>query len=133
MRTTTSQYAKALMEISLGTSASDQRKIAKDFFDFLRRKGESKKVLRIVKKMESLQDERSGIRKISVTTAFPMDASVAKEMEDFAKKVFGSESVSLDARTDGRIIGGAILKTETDMVDMSVVGTMKHLRRVLRK
>lgn len=133
MRPTTSQYAKALMEISSGKSESDQKKIANVFFDFLRRKGESKKVLRIVKKMESLRDERSGIRKISVTTAFPMDASVAKEMEDFAKKVFGSESVALDTRTDGKIIGGAILRTETDMVDMSVAGKMKHLRRVLRK
>ncbi|MDD5083800.1 MAG: F0F1 ATP synthase subunit delta [Candidatus Moranbacteria bacterium] len=133
MRTTASQYAKALLSLSAEKSAVDQTRIAADFFAFLRRKGDFKKLSGIVKKLERLQDAKTGMKRVSVTTAFPANAELMKELEVFAKEMFESESVALDTRSDSTLIGGAVMKTDNHLVDASVAGKIKDVRKILLK
>ena len=133
MRTTVSQYAKALLQISQGASESDQKKIAADFFGFLKRKGETKKLARIIRKAEQLEDARSGTQKVSVTTAFPLEEGSERKIEAFAKKVFKAESVTLEKKVDARVLGGFIIKTDNQMLDASIARKMKHVSNLLTK
>jgi F-type H+-transporting ATPase subunit delta len=129
MKTTASQYAQALHELSKETSAADQSKMAADFLYLMRRKGESKKLARIVKKLEQLQDAQSQTKQVSVTTAFPVSDELAKSLEVFAKEVFESPSVVMNMRTDSALLGGVVMKTDNQMVNASVAGNMKDMRK----
>ena len=131
MKTTVSQYAQALHELSKGMSASDQTKLVSEFVDFLKRKGESKKLLRIMKKVEQLQDAQAGIARVSVTTSFPIQDALLTELEAFAKKTFESKGVILDRQTDKSLLGGAVMKTDNQMVDASVAGRIKDIKKTL--
>jgi F0F1-type ATP synthase delta subunit len=131
MKTTPSQYARALLALSKEKSSSDQAKIAADFLNLMRRKGESKKLSSIVKKMEHLQDAKMGTKHISVTTAHPINAELMKELETFARKNFESKEVILDIRTDKKLLGGVVMKTDNHMVDASVVWRIKSLKKTL--
>jgi F-type H+-transporting ATPase subunit delta len=133
MKTTASQYAQALHELSQEKSASDQTRLVSEFVDFLKRKGESKKLSRIVKKLEQLQDAQSGIVRVSVTTVFPIRDELMTELEAFAKKTFESKEVILNMQTDKKLLGGAVMKTDNHLIDISVSGRMKDMRKVLLK
>ena len=133
MRTTVSQYAKVLLELSRGKSASDQRKIAEDFAVLLRRKGESKKLPRIIEKAGRLDDVQAGLRRATVTTAFPLREGSTRKIEAFAKKVFGTEEIILEKKVDASVLGGFILKTDNQMVDASIARKMNHVRNLLIK
>lgn len=133
MRTTVSQYAKALLELAQGKSASDQQKIAGDFSVFLRRKGESRKLPRIIQKAEQLQNIQTGTQRATLTTAFPLEEGSTQKIEAFAKKVFKTESITLEKKIDTSLLGGFVLKTDNQMIDASVAGKMKHVRNLLIK
>lgn len=131
MRTTVSQYAQALHELAQEKSTSEQVMIAEDFFAFLRRKGEAKKLSRIVTKMQQLQDAQSERQRVTVTTAFPVTDELVLVLEMFAKKMFESSSVILDMRTNKTLLGGIVMKTDNHMLDASIARKIKQVSNLL--
>ena len=133
MRTTISQYAQAFHEIAQDKSASESQQVAGLLFAFLKRKRDTKKLARIIQKMQMLQDRKDGVMRVSATTAFAVQNGLKKEIEHFAQEIFVSEKVILEMHTDIDLLGGVVLKTENQMIDASVAETMKRVRNVLTK
>lgn len=133
MRTTISQYAQAFHEIAQGKSASESQQIAGLLFAFLKRKRDAKKLARIIQKMQVLQDGKDGVMRISATTAFAVQDGLKKEIEHFVQEAFASEKVILEMHTDAKLLGGMVLKTENQMVDMSIAKDVHTLAKTLVK
>lgn len=133
MRTTISQYAQAFHEIAQDKSASESQQVAGLLFAFLKRKRDTKKLARIVQKMQMLQDGKDGVMRVSATTAFAIHNGLKKEIEHFAQEVFASEKVILEMHTDAALLGGVVLKTENHMIDMSITKDVRALASALVK
>ena len=132
MKTTPLQYAQALWELSQEkTDNLDPHKIMEEFVEMLRRRGDTKKLARILQKLEQLEDASTDTKHVSITTAFPVNAELTKELEAFAQKTFESRAVKVEMRTDSTLLGGVVMKTDNHLVDVSVAGKIRSLRKTL--
>lgn len=134
MKTTVSQYARVFDEISRSLQGSDDAaRTAAVLFGFLKRKRELRKLPNIIRSMQTIADGRNESLNVSVATAFPMNASLKKEMELFVKEVFGGKNVSLETRVDPSLIGGFVLRTETNLFDASTGEKLRRINNALKK
>ncbi len=131
MRTTPTQYAQALWELSRENTALDPKRMVGELVNALRRRGDTKKLARILQKLEQLEDKSTDTKHVSITTVFPVHAELARELETFAQKTFKSQAVKVEMRTDSTLLGGVVMKTENHLVDASFAGKVRQMRKAL--
>lgn len=133
MRLSIRQYATGLLELEAGLEAGKAKEAAERFFAWLSRRGEEKKIERIVKEAERLLEERSGIAKVSITTAHAADAGTKDMLSKQAETVFAGKRVEATFVTDPELIGGARMQSDEVLYDMTLSSSMKKLRSGIAK
>ena len=69
----------------------------------------------------------NGIKHVDITTAFPIDDNLRKEIENIISIKFKTK-VELSENVDNSIIGGFIVKVEDNLYDASVTGKLKEVK-----
>ena len=105
--------------------------LAECIMSFLKQKGESRKIMSIVRKMEKLHSLKRGVVDVSVTTAFPVSDALLREIEPFAKRVFEHDVNITSVTTDRRLLGGIVLQTENQLMDVSLARNIRTLKKML--
>lgn len=131
MKPTVSQYAHTLRELSREASPSECQSIAKNFLKLLRQKKETKKWPLILKKVEALEAWASGTVPMRVTTARSLGERERGEIEALAKSLFETQEVMIEYWVDESVQGGAVFRTDEQMIDASVRGKLKRLHQAL--
>jgi F0F1-type ATP synthase delta subunit len=133
MKPTASQYAQAFLALYRETPAPERERVSRGFFELLRRRKETKKLPSIMKRLERLMEEQDGVKRVRSVSAYPLDKKELEEIAEQAQRIFQAEKVVLEPTVNPEARGGIVLRTETEMADLSVKGKMEGLRSVLLK
>lgn len=81
---------------------------------------------------EALMDEKEKCVRVLVKTAHPLSPAQKKEIEALAKKhAKGSKKVAMTEQVDESLIAGVRVQVGSTMVDASLAGSLKALKREL--
>ena len=80
----------------------------------------------------TLYKAHKNIESATVTTAFPLEETLRKEVTDFIK-TYGETEVDLTEKVDEKIIGGAIIRMGDKQLDASVKKAIVELRQTFNK
>jgi F-type H+-transporting ATPase subunit delta len=132
MRPTALQYAQAIDE--LHTDGTEKvSAIAKNFFAFLKRRGEGEKAGAIVSCLEKMEAEKQGRVTTTVVTAHEVAEGVKKTLLSRAEKLFPTKKIELVYEVDESVIGGALFRTDEVLYDATLASELKSLKAVLKK
>lgn len=134
MRLSIRQYAEALLELEKGVVGSERVKEVSDlFFAWLLRRGEGKKIGKIVAEAERVIRERSGKAEVRITTAYEADTATQHALKAQAEKVFFGKEVTAAFEVDPSLMGGVKMRSEEALYDGSISSSMRSLRKTLMK
>ncbi len=130
MRLSIPQYAQALLELEKEGNAT---KTASQFSAWLSRRGEGKKMRKIVMEAERMLREQSGIVDVTITTAQEGDEATKRMLLSQAEQVFAGQSVDTRFVADESVIGGMKLRSESVLYDATLSNAVRKLRTSLSR
>ncbi len=128
MRFSIPQYAQALLELERGGDAAET---ASRFFAWLSRRGEGKKLAKILKEAARRVREQSGIVDVTITTAHEADTTTKETLLAQAEKVFVEQKIEARFATDADVIGGVKMRSDTFLYDATLSTAVRKLRTAL--
>lgn len=131
MRLSIRQYAQALLDLEREQGAKEAVRSSERFFAWLSRRGEAKKLGKIVREAERLIRERSGTAVVRITTAHPADEALRTLLRKQAESVFAGKAVETSFATDARLIGGVKMRSEEVLYDATLATRLERLRNSL--
>jgi F-type H+-transporting ATPase subunit delta len=96
-------------------------------FDIITRKNRESVLPDIAREFLTMYNTKMGFEQASVTTTFPLDASLRKAFTSVVKDITGKTPV-LEELVDPSLIGGYTLKLGDRQIDESVSGKLKDLK-----
>ena len=131
MRLSIRQYAQALLDLEREQGAKEAVRSSERFFAWLSRRGEAKKLGKIVREAERLIRERSGTAVVRITTVHSADEALRTLLRKQAKSVFVGKAVETSFATDARLIGGVKMRSEEVLYDATLATRLERLRSSL--
>lgn len=71
------------------------------------------------------------IRRVSVTSAAPLDAATEERLKGLIQKHLGADTMEYSAGIDPDLIGGFTVKIDNELLDASVANELRQLRQKL--
>lgn len=133
MRPTISQYARSLEELSRDATKEAVSDIAKNLMEFLKRRGEGKKLGAILKQLEKIEAEKEGRTRVTAILAHEADQVTKKKLSLQAEKLFPGKKVELSYMIDTALIGGVVFRTDEVLYDTTLVTELGELKKALNK
>lgn len=130
MRLSIPQYAQALLELEKEGNVAET---ASRFFTWLARRGEGKKMGRIVKEAERILKMQSGVMEVTITTAEESSVETQGVLRAEAEKIFASQSVDAKFVTDADLIGGVKMRSDSFLYDATLSTAVRKLRIALTR
>lgn len=130
MRLSIPQYAQALLELEKEEKVTE---IASRFFTWLVRRGEAKKMGKIVKEAERILKVRSGVTEVTITTAHEASLEAQSVLRAEAEKIFASQSVDAKFVMDADLIGGVKMRSDSFLYDATLSTAARKLRTALTR
>jgi F-type H+-transporting ATPase subunit delta len=96
--------------------------------DILTRKNREPLLPAIAKEFHNAYNEYKGIRKATITTAFPLDSKLKTEFEKLVMSHSDKKQVELIEKIYKDMIGGFVLKIEDRQIDASIKNRLKALK-----
>lgn len=129
---TVSQYARALEELSQ-ENVMPLPVVVRNFSDFLKRQGESKKFDAIVKQLEKTDTMRSGKLSVIVATAYELSPETKVLLTKKAEDIFPGKTAILSYEVKKDIIGGVCFRTDEILYDITIATELSALKKVIQK
>jgi F-type H+-transporting ATPase subunit delta len=130
MRLSIRQYAQALLDLEREQAEGAVRS-GERFSAWLSRRGEAKKLGKIVREAERLIRERSGTAVVRITTAHPVNETLRTLLRKQAASVFVGKAVETSFVTDASLIGGVKMQSEEVLYDATLATRVERLRSSL--
>lgn len=127
------QYAEGVYAALVDASPSERRIRIDRFLFLLRKDGRRRDVDTILRALERLEKERSGVRSVEVLSSKKLSETELEAVLDEGKRIFGENQIALKARLRPDILGGAVFQTENETFDASMGGRLRQLSRFLKK
>ncbi len=132
MRLSIRQYAQALLDLERETPSAETGLMSERFVAWLARRGESKKLAKIVREAERLLCEQRGIAEVTITTARATDASLEALLRTEAQRLFVGQTVEANFATDASLIGGVKMQSQEMLYDATLTTRSRQLGKSLR-
>ena len=128
MNVTPKQYAEALYETLLSASPADQSEILDNFVRLLAEKGQLEAGAAIEAELIRYGQKSQGKISADLTFAKP-DLSQNKILEAL-QRILG-KPVEFTKKIDETLVGGVVIETEDQRIDLSVKKQLSNLKKVL--
>jgi F-type H+-transporting ATPase subunit delta len=122
------QYAQALYESLEGTKPGDHEQVIDNLVAVLKKNNDLKKFNEIVDAFERFDLEKRGVTKAEITTAH--EVKIDKTVIDSLNKL-ADQQVEIKQTVDESLIGGVLIRMDDTMIDASVKGQLKNLKKTL--
>jgi F-type H+-transporting ATPase subunit delta len=86
----------------------------------------------IARQFEQLKAQQQGYLKVDIASAYPVEASQQQEIEEILKKRFG-KGVDIQMEVDKSLLGGWLIRTGDEVIDVSIRGRFEQLATELRR
>jgi len=132
MRLSIRQYAQTLLDLEREQGAGEATKVSVRFRTWLSRRGETKKLVEIIREAERLIREQSGVASVRITTAHQADSALRATLEKQAEVVFAGKTIESSFGVDIRLIGGAKMQSEETLYDATLATRLNQFGKNLR-
>lgn len=132
MRPTVSQYAQVLKELTEEKSLSGDV-LAKNFFVWLKRRGEEEEMPKIIEALEKMEAQDAGKISVTAVTAHPPTESIKKFLQTKAQELFPGKTVLLEYALDPEVLGGVEFRTDETLYDATLRAELQALKKDLLK
>lgn len=133
MKVTTQQYAKTLLELTENKTEKEISALVVRFVEVLKKDGQLKNSAKIVEKFSEIYNDKHGIVEAQIITRKKIEDSEQNKIEKFIKEKYSAKEVMMKNIVDESIKGGIIIKVGDEVIDASVEGQLKRLKRELIK
>jgi F-type H+-transporting ATPase subunit delta len=99
-------------------------------FEIITRKNREEVLKQVAESFHLQYNEYKNIQVAQVTTTFPIDETQRKQFKDIVSKATG-KSAELVEKVEAELIGGFVLQIGNSLVDESVRGKLRRLKRDL--
>ncbi|MFZ2984468.1 MAG: F0F1 ATP synthase subunit delta [Candidatus Moraniibacteriota bacterium] len=120
-----------MTELSSETTPAAASIIARNFFGFLKRRGEEKKMNAILKQLEKMDAVQDGRVAVTVVLAHVADADTKARLSSQASKLFPHKKVEIQYVMDPGVIGGAVFRTDEVLYDATLAAELNSLKKSL--
>ena len=131
MKISTSQYAQTLLELTENKSQEEISAIVKKFAEVLKNDGQLKNAGKIMEKFSEIYNAKHGIVEAEVISARELSSEQVYQMEIFVKEKYDGNAVEIRNIVDEKIKGGVVIKVGDEVLDGSVAGKLKKLKKEL--
>lgn len=131
MKITVQQYAKTLLELTDGKTEQAVSDVVKKFAEVLKKDGQIKNAGKIMEKFSEIYNAKHGIVEANVISSRELSRDKIQQVENFIKEKYSAKEVIVKNIVDEKIKGGIIIKVGDEVLDGSVGGQLKRLRKNL--
>lgn len=131
MKVTINQYAQALLELTDQKSEQEISDIVKKFAEVLKNEGQLKNAGKIMEKFSELYNAKHGIIEAEVISARELSGEQVHQVEIFVKEKYDGNAVETKNIVDEKVKGGVVIKVGDEVLDGSVSGQLKRLKKSL--
>lgn len=131
MKTTPTQYAKALFAITDGKQQHEVDATIVRFADRLRRDRQLKRLPAIIGAFSALWNKAHGITDAVVTSREQLNSDALETVRQFIIQRYHAKQVTIINRIDATIRGGIVIQVGDEVIDGSVATQLKKLKKNL--
>ncbi len=131
MKVSPAQYARTLLELTENKTEKEISAVVLRFAEVIKRDGQLKNAKIITEKFSDLYNEKHGIVEAEVITKSKIDDKELKEVENYIRKKYAAKEVVVKNVLDESIQGGMIVRVGDEVLDGSVSGQLKKLKKIL--
>ena len=131
MKVSAAQYAKTLLEITENKTEKEISPIILRFAEVLKKDGQIKNAGKIMEKFSEIYNAKHGIVEANVISSRELSRDKIQQVENFIKEKYSAKEVIVKNIVDEKIKGGIIIKVGDEVLDGSVGGQLKRLRKNL--
>lgn len=133
MRLTVNQYAKALYGSVKDKSQDDVNLIVASFLKLLQKNKQTKLAKKIIEKFSAVWNKEHSIAEAEIVSREMLDDNMLQKMKEFIGEKYGAKEVVVKNIIDVEIKGGIIIRVGDELLDASVAGMLKSLKKELVK
>jgi len=122
------QYAQALYDSLENTKSGDHDTVIDNLVVILKRNNDLGKFHGIVAAFERIDSHKRGVTRAEITTA--REVKLDKTVFDTLNKVAG-QKVEVQQTVDDSLIGGVVIRMDDTLIDASIKGQLKNLKKSL--
>ena len=130
MATTAQTYGEALYRLTAGLPEKDAARAISRFVELLAARHELDLGPNMIKSVEKAARKAEGIREIHVASADELSAVQKERLEKAFVKATGAR-VEMRWKTDNELIGGAVIRYDDVLLDVSLKGRLDRLKQQL--
>ncbi|MFA5986154.1 MAG: ATP synthase F1 subunit delta [Parcubacteria group bacterium] len=133
MKVSAKQYAQTVYDLTKGKDQQDARGVIVQFMQLLKKNGHVKMGSQIVSRFEDVYNAENSIIVAKVTSAISLDDAQKTHIMKFVQKRFGTSNAELRYSVDPSIKGGIIVRVGDEVIDASIAGRMKNMKKALMR
>lgn len=129
MKISSIKYAKGLLEALDGAPKDKQDIYLNNFLKILEKNNDGKNLPDIFKEIKKIEQEKSGIKNVTITAAVELSDKTVAEISKKLEKIFSSK-IEIRSEADPAILGGIIIESGEEIFDKSLrsyINKFKHL------
>lgn len=133
MRISAKQYAQTLYDLTDGKSKSEIEKSVADFARYICRNRKLKLADKIIEQFGKVYNQKKGIVEADVTSRKKLDEALVGKAKHYIKEKYQAKEVIINNIIDESVKGGVIIKVGDEVMDGSVAGRLRELKKMLTK
>lgn len=133
MKISASQYAQALYESLGDKKETEAKKIIAKLVEFLALQGDLAKGKEIVVRFEEIWQKEKSELAATAESARELSGATKKMLLEYLEARSGRKNITLSEKINPALLGGAILRYDNRLVDMSVKNVLANLKTNLKK
>lgn len=129
MKITPIKYARSLLEALDGASKKKRETYLDNFLKIVERNNDGRNLPDILKEIKKIEQEYSGIKNVTITTAVALSAGSVAEISKKLEKIFSSK-IEIRFEVSPAILGGIVIESGEEIFDKSLqsyINKFKHL------
>jgi F-type H+-transporting ATPase subunit delta len=133
MRVSARQYAQTLYDLTDGKQKSEIEKSVADFARHIHKKRKLRLSGKIIEQFGKIYNQKNGIVEAEIVMAEKLSAAFEKKVKEHIEKKYNAKEVVLKNRVDPNIKGGMIIRVGDEVMDGSMAGRLRELKKILVK
>jgi F-type H+-transporting ATPase subunit delta len=131
MKISAKQYAHAIFELTDNENKKKIDPVIGKFVAQIKKNGHMKLSQEIIIQFKKIYDKTHNIVSATITTAFPLNTTQKKSVENFIAQEYDATGVTTTYCEDPNVKGGIVIRVGEEIIDASVDRRMKMINDAL--
>ncbi len=128
MKITSTQYAKALFELTYNQKEEEIKPVLDNFIKILTKNNDLNKIDDIIKEFSNIWDQKEGKVRVEIISARPLNEDILNLVKEYLSQKIEAKTFEIQHKIDKKILGGVIIKLKDKILDASLTNCLNRLK-----